>query len=68
MKEWFITRKEKDRNPYGETFDEFVGKYPGIKHIAMACWYLGVRPEQFVEEVRGLLEMGGIHSGKEGEK
>ena len=56
--DWMFTPTKEERNPYGETFDEFVGKYPDMKHIAMGCWHLGVRPEQFAEEVRKLLETG----------
>lgn len=54
---WFFTRKVDERNPYGETVEEFKAKYPGMEHICDACWYLGVRPEEFAKEVRQLVEM-----------
>ena len=52
-----LTPNEDEKNPYGETKSEFMAKYPGIENIAKACWFFGVRPEQFAEELKKLLEI-----------
>ena len=54
-----ILRKRKNdeeyRNPYGETYKEFMEKYKPIYKLAQACWYHGIHPEELKKDLIWLI-------------
>lgn len=48
--------EDRDRNPDGLTYTQFVDKYPKCRKIAVLCWHLGCYPEELKQELKNLLE------------
>lgn len=48
--------EDRDRNPDGLTYTQFVEKYPKCRKIAVLCWHLGLYPEELKQELKNLFE------------
>ena len=58
MDEYLNRIEDRDRNPDGLTYTQFVEKYPRCRKIAILCWHLGCYPEELKQELKNLLEEG----------
>lgn len=56
FKKIFGINEERDKNPDGLTWSQFLEKYPKCKNIAILCWYVGCYPEELKQELKNLLE------------
>ena len=43
-------------NPDGLTRDQFLKKYADLRHIAVLCWYFGIKPEELKEDLKTLMD------------
>ena len=48
-------KSKAQRNPEGQTKEEFLEQYKGIPTIAKLCWWLGIKPEVLKEELKKLM-------------
>lgn len=49
-------KSKAQRNPDGQTKDEFLEQYKDIPHLAKFCWWAGIKPEVLKEELKKLME------------
>ena len=51
-------RNKEPLNPDGLTIEEFKATHPEAEDIMRICWFFGIEPEDFAEQIKCLIQKG----------